>query len=45
MKEYGEVKTYGFNVFRWIKEKFQRRKGWGSVSIDLSGLDENEEEQ
>lgn len=43
-EEYGVIEKYGFNLFRWIKGKFQRREGWGSVCVDITGLDESEEE-
>ena len=44
MKIYGECKTYGFNLWRWIKDKLQKRKGWRKILIDISGCDDNEEE-
>lgn len=44
MKIYGECKTYGFNLWRWIKEKLQKRKGYCKMAFKLDNLDDNEEE-
>lgn len=47
-KRYGVVEKYGFNLLGYIKNLlknlFKKRKGWGSVQVDLKDLDTNEEE-
>ena len=45
VKTYGECSVYGFNILRYIRGIFRRRKGFKNVQIDLINMDLSEEEQ